>query len=58
MGVSGDLEVDASGVGFCRMGTQGGEGWGREEAEGNEGRLSTWIQGGSLRVLLGHISLE
>lgn len=23
MGVSGDLEVDASGVGFCRMGTQG-----------------------------------
>lgn len=42
MGVSGDLAVEASGVGFYRMGVQGVEGWGREEAEGTEGRLNTW----------------
>lgn len=42
MGSCGDLEVEAGGVGFCRMGTQGGEGWDREEAEGNEERLSMW----------------
>lgn len=58
MGVSGDLEVEASCVGFFRMGTQGGEGCGQEEAEGTEGRLSMWRQVGFLRVLLGHIRLE